>query len=185
VAGIVLFLISFVKPKSAVHPGADPQGGPGGPWHTLSQAHRRPHPGIPSDRSTSITSDGGRQLRLVFVFLRSAILRPRRRPCPCLRPASAVRSATEDRSAQLPARCTAAPCQPASVCSSGWLLALGVFVWTSAQDPNTCCLFATWLLDVSCCHLPLGLAVVPYLQQLFKPLFCCSTLQPAAGQVMY
>jgi hypothetical protein len=28
--------------------GADPQGGPGGPWHTLSQAHRGPHPAIRS-----------------------------------------------------------------------------------------------------------------------------------------
>jgi hypothetical protein len=26
--------------------GADLQGGPGGPWHTLSQAHRGPHPDI-------------------------------------------------------------------------------------------------------------------------------------------
>jgi hypothetical protein len=29
-------------------PGADPQGGPGGPWHTLSQAHQGPPPGHPS-----------------------------------------------------------------------------------------------------------------------------------------
>jgi hypothetical protein len=27
--------------------GADPQGGPGGPWHTLSQTHQGPHPAIP------------------------------------------------------------------------------------------------------------------------------------------
>jgi hypothetical protein len=147
-------------------------GSRGGPTGGSRWALAHPKPGPPKtpsrypERSFSFfTSDGGRQLRLLFVFLRSAPLPlppsdQRGAICYCYRrPKCPV--------GQLPARCTAAPCQPASVCSSSWLLAFGVFVWTSAQDPSTCCLLATWLLDVSCCRLPLGL------------------FNASAGQVMY
>jgi hypothetical protein len=56
--------------------GADPQGGPGGPWHTLSQAHRGPHIRPSWHPARAIVRLLFHQTAAEISFLRSAALAP-------------------------------------------------------------------------------------------------------------
>jgi hypothetical protein len=141
------------------------QGGPGEPCHTLSQTHRRPHPAIPASRphEQSFSFHYTRRWATAEISFRLSVICARddkrldesgvrRRPCPL--PPSGRRRVICYRSARL---------RPASVCPSGWLLAVGSWVFVGrlpkTQVPVGYLAVGCWLLP-----LPLGLAVVPYLR---------------------